>query len=523
MNRAVFRLDLLDDLVLSESAATAGQHSSLDHIPGGTLLGAVAARLYEILDADTAFHAFHSGRVRFGNGLPIAPLDPGRGGEIAWPAPLSLHVDKGMPTEPARSRDLSLSGAGSGDRQVAQVRDIYTTPSLRAVRPAHVFSMKTAIDPLRGRARDQQLFGYQALVAGQSFVAAIDGDAGAETAWQRVVGDLESVGEVRLGRSRSAEYGRVRIVRLDRTDIVRPPEGRSDDGRLRLWALSDLCLSDPLGQPTLRPTGAHFGFPEAEVDWDRSFLRSRRYAPFNGKWGTHGLERVVIAHGSVIVLTGDGFDDAAARDRLANAGVGAFREAGLGRVAVDPWLLGRETPAPAREVRQVPLAEVEPVSTRESPLLRWLEARHADRSTADERNKAVEHELKELETIYRQASLWLAGTEGVVCGPGVSQWNAVRDAAERAAGDAAWLNHRLFEEGGVARADDPVWRTRYAVDRGDGPPATFHGWLRGLVDRLEKQAQGLERTLPELAKRAATRAKERAAGGDGAANRRAGA
>src|SRR5579885_854668 len=66
MKRKVLRLTLLDDVALSERAASAGPHLGLDYIPGATLLGAAARRLYDSLSRDDAFLAFHSGKVRFG-------------------------------------------------------------------------------------------------------------------------------------------------------------------------------------------------------------------------------------------------------------------------------------------------------------------------------------------------------------------------------------------------------------------------------------------------------------------------
>ena len=54
------RLVLRSDAVLSAHGGTEGAHRSLAWIPGATLLGIAAGRLYERLGAQRAFLAFHS-------------------------------------------------------------------------------------------------------------------------------------------------------------------------------------------------------------------------------------------------------------------------------------------------------------------------------------------------------------------------------------------------------------------------------------------------------------------------------
>ncbi len=58
-----FEIVLTQPLIISQQAASAGAHQSLDYIPGSVLLGLVASRLYARLDADSAWTVFHSGRI----------------------------------------------------------------------------------------------------------------------------------------------------------------------------------------------------------------------------------------------------------------------------------------------------------------------------------------------------------------------------------------------------------------------------------------------------------------------------
>jgi CRISPR-associated protein Csx10 len=503
--RVAIRLDLLDNLVFSERAASTGPHRSLVHVPGGSLLGAMAQRLYPTLQArDLAFLAFHSGRLRFGNGVPLQAS-----GAPAWPIPLSLHRIKGTGDGSTRldngieNRVIPHDEQDGSEHQWERVGDGYVTAQLERVRPKRLYVMRTAIDAARGRAQDQQLFGYEALAEGQSFLASIDADEPAVPALDAILASLRAEPILRLGRSRNAEYGRVCVSVLDDAPIDPPPRTNTD-GRLRLWALSDVCLIDEFGRPAQGPCPAMLGFPHAMIDWHRTFIRARRYAPFNAAWGYRGLERLVICQGSVITLHGQGIDDATARAAL-SAGIGEFREAGLGRVAVDPRILTDGAPEnAANETVAMPPISV-PALPSASAFVAWLQRKHENTAGAADRAKTVSDNLDDLTRQYDAAAQWA----GVACGPGPAQWNAVRDAAEHLASDAERLRKRLFEdEPAIAKDNDEAWRTRFGVDEDDAVQ-TFRGWLQRLVDRLENRPDGLGRLLPDIAKHAAELARRR--------------
>ena len=90
MLRQEFEVTLKDNVIISQSSATIGQHQSLDYIPGSVFLGIAAARLYSDFDKDQiAWDVFHSGQVRFGNATLAA------NGERSMPVPMAFHTRKG--------------------------------------------------------------------------------------------------------------------------------------------------------------------------------------------------------------------------------------------------------------------------------------------------------------------------------------------------------------------------------------------------------------------------------------------
>mgnify|MGYP000876576044 FL=1 len=302
--KLTLKLTLLDDVVASERPATEGGHASLDYLPGAMVLGAAAARLYSALDRREAHVLFHSGRVRFGDGLPSTDGAPG------WPMPLCWHARKGESSldgdrlDAAKVLNLQFGRFADG-AQPKQLRDGHIRADGHRLTVHRSFRMKTAIDPDTGRVAESQLFGYEAIRAGQCFIARIEADPDVSPPlWKRLVGVLTGHGELSLGRSRSAEFGRVRVERLD--GPVAPalaPASRAAGHEVTLWCLADLALLDPWRQPTLEPSPARLGLDRGRVDWARSFLRFRRYAPWNAYRGAYDLERHVIRRGSVIALT----------------------------------------------------------------------------------------------------------------------------------------------------------------------------------------------------------------------------
>ena len=357
MSSLYLRLELLSDVVATARSATVGGHQSLSYIPGAQLLGAVAGKLYAELeqrDPELAFQVFHSGRVRFGCALP------GLDGGPAMPVPLAWHHPKGADWVAGDrvapivrnlsrvSRDTLSEWAG---RQPKQVRRCFVDDDCRVVDPRVSYSMRTAIGA-EGRARDGFLFGIEALQRNNVCFARVDADEARLLDLVRpvLVGDpgQEDVGRVfYLGRSRAAEFGKVRISSCDASwqHKTQPPRPRE----ALLLCLSDLCLMDEVGLPTLEPRPEYFGLPSSwSLDTARTFLRTRSYSPFNGKRRKPDLERQVIVAGSVLFFTAndaaDGLDSKKVQQTL-QSGVGACRQDGLGQLLWEPAILADAAPA----------------------------------------------------------------------------------------------------------------------------------------------------------------------------------
>lgn len=460
-----YRLVLEEDAVITANSATTGGHQGLGYIPGAALLGAVARHFEEAQQAGIAWHLFHSGQVRFGD---ARWLDESRRSP-ALPVPLSFHGPKGQDPEDladpaAEWFDFTLvTGDGRIGHKPINRGDAEMDPAGRIRGLRREFRLKTAVDYASQRASDGQLFGYDAISAGAElgFTVAIDLDGDdrdkATDLVQRAFAD-----PIRLGRSRSAEFGRAVVHRVDRPfpSLGSRPLGDLDPGdglgpRIFVVLVSDAVLIDrDKGGLAVEPSPSLFGLDPERVglDRDRCFTQQRRWTPFNGFRRRTDTERVAWAAGTVLSFVGRdrplGAEDLAACEAACARAVGVHRSEGLGRAIVNPPFLFRTAFQRSRGQTGFVAPESSPAEPRipeaapmpDDTLGRWLAGR-ARASQIDDRAWAVARERVAQPGFRRHARDRR--------GPGTSQWQAVREAARtsvRIGGRAGYdhLRQRLF-------------------------------------------------------------------------------
>ena len=473
MKRQALCIELLEDCVFSASAASEGGHQSLDRIPGAALLGAAASRRYHDLKRRDAYTLFHSGKLRFSDATPWDGHAPG------WPTPLCWHYEK-LADYKRKDPDATrlqadkiinrLHDPAEQQRQIKQLRGGYVHADGRHTTPARELRLKTAIAPQTGRAEEAQLFGYDALLRGQRFIAFIEADDDIDK-FDDILDALS--GEQLLGRSRSAEYGRCRVTPIDHAP---PGPGTSDSGVI-LWLLADLALADENGNPKTEPAPQDFGLEGCEIDWARSFLRTRRYSPWNGARQGYDSERLVLQAGSVIALSGTPDDDGALL-RLHENGAGLHREAGLGRIWVNPPLLTEKhigfSDAPANYA-----AHNQVKKPANDPLIQWLENR-ADIDWRAIVETRVRDCLENYQNAIRASRRFNGTSDGVDYGPSHSQWAKVGVIARNQNGPDIFYG--LFGKHAYIKPEGEGWNIEIPAAEAGHPPGKLADWLKTELD-----------------------------------------
>lgn len=313
---------LLTDVILQQSAATVGNGSTLDFIPGGNFLGIVAAH-YDEFSPEDAMIVFHSGRVRFGDAHPVA----GDGQVRSLHVPASMYYPKtGKATETLYIRHRYKRANDANPQQLKQCRrgfyGFINGEGIPAYTPTG-FALKSAYNRDLHRSEDSQMYGYESLEAGLSFLLEVEVDD--ERLADKIAGLL--IGVHHIGRSRTAQYGQVEL----REKAFRNVEGNPSSSPITVYADGRLIFLDEDGEPTFRPTAKDLGVEGGEIDWSRSQVRTFQYAPWNGKRQTRDADRTGIEKGSVFVIK-DG--------RVVGSGyVGSYRNEGFGKVIYCPEFL----------------------------------------------------------------------------------------------------------------------------------------------------------------------------------------
>lgn len=470
MNGFTLDITLTDDTIFSQRAGSEGGHATLDYIPGSALLGAAANQLYDSLD-EQAWNVFHSGQVRFGNGYPLA------GEQETFPMPMSLHKAKEKPEKEATNFLVGKRRIEDGEKtlQSEQMREGYLSLEGKRIKLDPRLRMKTAIDPETGRAKDGALFGYAAIPAGTRFRAHVEVDESLDPAVIQQLRDSFSRG-LYLGRSRAAEYGRARV------DIKPLQTASAENGQVErhlvLWCLSDLACIDQHGMPTTTPAPTSLGLPEGHLDLESSFIRNRRYTPWNGKRQGYDLERLVIGKGSVLVFELESTPDAEQLSRL-QRGIGLYTAQGLGRVWANPPLLSQRR---LEIVTQDDTKNMQAIARPASPLLDWIERRQQQSCNLQAIETQVEKWLEIFDGHYTSARNWAGLKPGEAIGPSASQWGQVMEYARQHTDLAS-----LFDaQDGPCKPSMPGWQD--ALGTGD----TFAAALKKLVDNGDTTTRGLQ-------------------------------
>lgn len=401
-----FRCVALADLVLSAASATEGDHGSLDFIPGGCLLGVAASRLYGA-GGERAWRLFHSGKVRFGDAhpsvggvrglrVPAALFRPKFGGEERYVHHRVEDFDKVLSLQLKQCRN----GFYAFGPDVATQVDV-----------SRAFAIKSAYDAEKRRSADEKMFGYESIARGTEFLFEVEFDDDALDLRDDVVAAL--LGERRIGRSRSAQYG---LVRIEMADFAPVSTSSGRQGEVVVYADGRLVFFDGNGMPTFRPAPAQLGIyaPGSSIVWEKCQVRTFQYAPWNFKRQSFDADRCGIEKGSVFVVK----TPATVGE---TAYVGAYQNEGFGKVVYNPAFLDVNAGENGRSPLQFRKAEVgedKPVAhcAVATPLLSFLRRERGRAGRTAAAYKLVDEFVKTNRGIFRGEAF-------------ASQWGTIRSIA----------------------------------------------------------------------------------------------
>lgn len=337
MKKLKFECELLSDVVINQSAATEGNNKTLDFIPGNSFLGIMASH-YAEFSSEEALLLFHSGKVRFGDAHPESLM---KSDIRTLRVPASLYYPKLKSVKDVcyvhhfydRKADKLNDGR---PQQLKQCRNGFFAfaqgKGFKAITERN-FYLKSAYDRDRRRSKDEQMYGYESLEAGGKYLFEVETDD--DSLVETIIKNL--VGKHHIGRSRTAQYGEVRITEKSFEESV----SRQDPVKIRgneyvvVYADGRLIFLDENLEPTYRPTAEELGISGGEIAWDLSQVRTFQYAPWNGKRASRDTDRTGIEKGSVFLVKVNESNIPELKSRY----IGVYKNEGFGKVIYNPDFL----------------------------------------------------------------------------------------------------------------------------------------------------------------------------------------
>lgn len=164
--------------------------------------------------------------------------------------------------------------------------------------------LKSTRDIKRRSSEEAGLFVYHYIEAGHTFIFSVKGND-KDKDKDNNKKNLEQINDILvskqhfIGKSALAEYGGC-------IDIERISEEKNEIEKIEtkyIYTESDLCFLNKYGEFTAEPTAEQLtGNSEAKIDWQKSQIRTRRYAPYNNHRKNRDPERLIIEKGSVFIL-----------------------------------------------------------------------------------------------------------------------------------------------------------------------------------------------------------------------------
>ena len=374
MKELVYEVEFLSDIVLPTTSNTEGKILPSEFIVGSNFLGMVASNY---TDFDDSFEVFHSGAVKFGDATPLYE------GKKSYKMPLSFFHEKLNDKEILNHH---LIEDFSQFEQLKQKRKGYITEDLDLLYVEHNYSQKSAYDKEHRRSKEGSMFGYSALKKGSKWLFSIKCT---ESVTSHDVELLKKCieGEKRLGKSRSAEYG---LVKIKPTTAPQAPKRTKPDTYAYLYLNSRVALVDEGGNPTYDLKYLFDGLKEENIVYEKCQLKTSNFTPYNRARETKDYERACINSGSVIVLQGVKEEDIPSY-------VGAYQSEGFGEILINPSFLSTHKFS-LNEPKEQSSPQKSAVST---PLAKFLQKKEDDKLAKLTILDEVDSFIKEYKTLYK--------------------------------------------------------------------------------------------------------------------------
>jgi hypothetical protein len=202
----------------------------------------------------------------------------------------------------------------------------------------------------------------------------------------------------RLGKSRSAEYGRVGITYVGEDSKNSVPQTikpiKIDNKHyIFLYAKSRLALTNK-GINSYRFDLESLKLGKSEkIAWDKSHIRTSQYTPYVAIRDNRDPERLVIDKGSVIAIEVKEDFDVKSYINKTDSGLGLYLSEGHGKVVVNPTFLTDKQPSFVKFKNEN--SQTEKTTFKEGDIANWLKEQKKKESKNYELLKSVKEFIQQ--------------------------------------------------------------------------------------------------------------------------------
>jgi hypothetical protein len=328
-----FQCTSQEPLILFKKAKTEQSTETLEYIPGALFKGFVANKLFDksknkpTINDEIINNIVFNGTVYFGDAHLVINE------QRSLPIPLSYHKFQSK----EHGDIINLAKCDLPTTKIKQIKDGYFM-----VEGSEIVSGKVEISERMKAARslahraseESGMYMYRYIASGQTFQFDVRTTT---TDQMKEVTDIltKEKENVYLGKSKSAEFGGKLKIEAIVTPAIKPFGSKVKT----LFAASNWCFLNEYGSYTAHLTSDMLcGHNQAQIDWSKSFLRFRTYAPFNFHRKAFDAQRLIIEKGSVIVFK----EEVDVDINFFTNGIGLHKSEGFGEVEVNPDFLDFE-------------------------------------------------------------------------------------------------------------------------------------------------------------------------------------
>lgn len=327
MKKLAYTITTLEPIIITRNSDDPNMYETLQYIRG-TIIQGVFAQYY--LKANNNFANVDFMRLIVRGGCIFANAYPIYDNKSFFPAPFSMIREK---YHPEKVHNLLLDATNEQSKGISSMVSVNSNHVHSLTIPKEI-RLHNQIEDNSRTTEEGILFNYQSLPAGMVFKGHIFMDSENDIDTEAIQSLIEDDKEIRMGRSATSEYGKVRFNWLP---VVSEQETKTT-GRVIMTLLSDTIIFNQFGFSSLNFKDINQYIkgvtieekPETEDEKLPNMIsRKARIEGFLNVWKLRKPSENVFAAGSSFLL--DMLPDNA--DDLLNKGLGERAQEGYGQVS----------------------------------------------------------------------------------------------------------------------------------------------------------------------------------------------